>query len=59
MPFGEHRGTILRKVPASYLLSLTAGDLAHYPELAAYIKRGLSILKAEAKEEAEMEANDE
>lgn len=50
-PIGPHRGTILRSVPADYLLSLTAADVADYPALAAYIKMAEKVLRLEIKEQ--------
>lgn len=52
MPFGPHRGKMMRHVPASYLLQLAkSGGAAKYPGVEAYIRRAEKVLKLEAKGE--------
>ncbi len=50
-PFGEHRGQMIRHVPAIYLLNLVGTpELAAHPEVAGYIERAIRQLNAEAKQ---------
>lgn len=51
MPFGPFRGQHMRRVPARYLLELTAEDLARHPEVAGYIKHAERVLRHEVKHE--------
>jgi len=53
MPFGKHKGTKMRDVPASYLDWLLGKDWLHeeWPALEAYILEHESVIAAELEEQ--------
>lgn len=53
MPFGKHKGVKMANVPAQYLLFLyEQGNIVGH--LKRYIEDNLTVIKEQAKEEAEL-----
>lgn len=50
MPFGKHKGKLLKDVPSDYLLWVYENKDDLYGDLKAYIEDNLDVIKQEAAE---------